>query len=197
MVQVVADVIEACPAQGPGALENTQRQHWRSWAAAVKLALSRLLPESDAEWDLVRTCLRWHPSARVTMASAKQPAWFPERVAIPEAVLTSQAGTCADALSLSTACADASTLRANTSKKRTWRALPGGTAARTSTAPRASATALSLSSARPAATCAIVLSRGAVAPGSRATSAVITEGLPMRLRSACSWLWLQFQSRPS
>ena len=89
MVQAVADVIGACPAQGPGALEYTRCQHWRSWAAAVKPAPSRPLPESGAEWDLVRTCLRWDPSARVTMASAKQCAWFAERVASANAAPTS------------------------------------------------------------------------------------------------------------
>ena len=110
MVQAVADVIGACPTQGPGALEYTRGQLWRSWAAAVKPAPSRPLPESGAEWDLVRTCLRWDPSARVTMASAKQCAWFAERVT-PEAAPTSQPGTCADASTLSTACSDATRKR--------------------------------------------------------------------------------------
>ncbi len=118
MVQAVADIIGACPTQGPGALEYTRGKHWRSWAAVAKLAPSRPLPESGAEWDLVRTCLQWDPSARVTMASAKQCAWFAERVATPEAAPTSQPGTCADASTLSTACADASTLSAETSRGR-------------------------------------------------------------------------------
>ena len=118
MVQAVADVIGACPAQGPGALEYTHCQNWRSWVAAAKPAPSRPLPESGAEWDLARTCLQWDPSGRVTMASAKQCAWFAERVAIPEAAPTSQPGTCADASTLSTACADASTPSAETSRKR-------------------------------------------------------------------------------
>ena len=120
MVQALADVIGACPTQGPGAMEYTRDQHWRSWAAAAKPAEppSRPLPDSGAEWDLVRTCLRWDPSARVTMASAHQCAWFAERVATPEAAPTSQTGTCADASTLSTACADASSLSAETSRKR-------------------------------------------------------------------------------
>ena len=103
MVQALADVIGACPTQGPGALEYTRDQHWKSWAAAAKLAPSRPLPDSGAEWDLVRTCLQWDPSARVTMASAQQCAWFAERVATPEAAPTSQpeAGTRADASSSS------------------------------------------------------------------------------------------------
>ena len=88
MVQALADVIGACPTQGPGAMEYTRDQHWRSWAAAARPAEppSRPLPDSGAEWDLVRTYLRWDPSARVTMASAQQCAWFAERVATPEAV---------------------------------------------------------------------------------------------------------------
>ena len=81
MVQALTDVIGACPTQGLGALEYTRGQPWRSWAAAAKPAPSRPLPDSGAEWDLVRACLRWDPSARVTMASAKQCAWFAERVA--------------------------------------------------------------------------------------------------------------------
>jgi serine/threonine protein kinase len=115
MVRAVADIIGACPTQGPGAPEYSRGQPGRSWAAAAKPAPSRPLPESGAEWDLVRTCLRWDPSARVTMASAKQCAWFAERVAAPEAAPTSQPGSCADASTLSTACADASTLSAETS----------------------------------------------------------------------------------
>ncbi len=102
MAQAVADVIGACPAQGPGVLEYTRGQHWRSWAAAVKPAPSRPLPESGAEWELVRTCLLWDPSARVTMASAKQCAWFAERVATPEAAPTSQPGTCRPQLNTKT-----------------------------------------------------------------------------------------------
>ena len=109
MMQAVADVIGACPTQG---LKYTRDQRWRSWRAAAKPAPSRPLPDSGAEWDLVRTCLRWDPSARVTMASAKQCAWFAQRVATPEAAPTSQTGTCADASTLSTACADASSLSA-------------------------------------------------------------------------------------
>ena len=58
MVQALTDVIGACPVQGPGALEYTRDPRWRSWAAAAKPAPSRPLPESGAEWDLVRTCLR-------------------------------------------------------------------------------------------------------------------------------------------
>ena len=118
MVQALTDVIGACPTQGPGALEYTRDQHWRSWAAAAKPASSRPLPDSGAQWDLVRTCLRWDPGARVTMASAKQCAWFAERVATPEAAPTSQTGTCADASTLSKACADASLLSAGTSRGR-------------------------------------------------------------------------------
>ena len=49
MVQAVADVIGACPAQGPGALEYTQCRNLRSWAAAVNPAPCRPLPESGAE----------------------------------------------------------------------------------------------------------------------------------------------------
>ena len=113
MVQAVADVIGACPTQGRVAwrLEYTRGQQWRSWAAAVKPAPSRPLPESGAEWGLVRTCLRWDPLARETMASAKQCAWFAERVAAPEAAPTSQPETCADASTLSKARADASVLK--------------------------------------------------------------------------------------
>ena len=118
MVEALADVIGACPTQGPGALEYTQDPRWRSWAAAAKLAPSRPLPDSGAEWDLVRTCLQWDPSARVTMASAKQCAWFAERVATPEAAPMSQAGTCVDASTLGTACADASTRHAEASSGR-------------------------------------------------------------------------------
>ena len=120
IVQALADVIGACPTQGPGAMEYTRdQQHWRSWVAAAMPAEppSRPLPDSGAEWDLVRTCLRWDPSARVTMASAQQCAWFAERVATPEAAPTSQTGTCADASTLNTAC-DASSLSAETSRKR-------------------------------------------------------------------------------
>ena len=58
MVQAVAGVIGACPTQGPGALEYPKGQRWRSWAAAVMLAPSRPLPESGAQWDLVRMCFR-------------------------------------------------------------------------------------------------------------------------------------------
>ena len=105
MVQAVADVIGACPTQGLGALEYAQGQRWRSWAAAVKLAPSRPLPESGAQWDLARMCLRWNPSSRATMASAKTCAWFAERVATPDAAPTSQPGpgTSDDASTLSTA----------------------------------------------------------------------------------------------
>ena len=46
MVQALAAVIGACPTQDPGALEYTRDQHWRSWAAAAKLAPSRPLPDS-------------------------------------------------------------------------------------------------------------------------------------------------------
>jgi serine/threonine protein kinase len=104
MVQALADVIGACPTQGPEALEYTRNPHWKSWAVAAKPAPSRPLPNSGAEWDLVRDCLRWDPSARVAMASAKQCAWFAERVASPvEAPTpTSQTGTRADASTLST-----------------------------------------------------------------------------------------------
>ena len=115
MVQAVADVIGACPTQGPGALEYSQCQRWRSWAAAVKLTPSRPLPESGAEWDLARMCLRWNPSARATMASAKKCAWFAERVAT-SAAPTSQPGpgTSAYASTLSSTITDASTQSAET-----------------------------------------------------------------------------------
>ena len=103
MAQALAEVIGPCPSRGPGALAYTRNAQWTSWAATTKKpAASRPLPDSGAEWDLVRTCLRWDPSARVTMASAKQCAWFVERVAAPEAAPTSQTGTCADASTLST-----------------------------------------------------------------------------------------------
>ena len=115
MVLAVADVIGACPTQG---LEYTRAQRWMKWAAAVELPPSRPLPESRAEWDLVRTCLRWDPAARVTMASAQQCLWFAERVATPDAAPTSQPGTCADASTLSTARVDASTPSAETLQNR-------------------------------------------------------------------------------
>ena len=81
MVRAVAGVIGACPTRGPRAPEYTRGQLWRRWAAAEMPAPRRPLPESGAEWDLVRACLRWDPTSRVTMASAKQCAWFGERVA--------------------------------------------------------------------------------------------------------------------
>ena len=109
MMQAVAAVIGECPTQGAGALQSRWGQHWKSSAAAKKFAPSRPLPESGGEWNLVRRCLRWDPSARVTMASAKQCAWFAERVATPDAAPTSQPGMCADASTLSTARADAPT----------------------------------------------------------------------------------------
>ena len=113
MAQAVADVIGACPAEGPGALTYTRSPRWRSWAAAVTSAVpSRPLPESGAEWDLVRTCLRWDPAARVTMPSGMLCAWFGGRVATPEAAPTSQPGARADASTLS------STPTAQTSKER-------------------------------------------------------------------------------
>ena len=104
MVQAVADVIGACPAQAAGVLEYVRDEPWRSWAPAAKPIPSRPLPVSGSEWELVRSCLRWDPSARVAMASAKQCAWFAERVASPvEAPTpTSQTGTRADASTLST-----------------------------------------------------------------------------------------------
>ena len=127
MAQAVAGVIGPCPAQGPWEeLDGAGGQHWRTiawWcldahhAARDLPAPSRPLPESGAEWDLVRACLRWSPAARVTMASAKQCAWFVERrgtpgtrVATPEAAPTSQPGVRADVSTLSEACADVSTL---------------------------------------------------------------------------------------
>jgi len=118
MAQAVADVIGACPMEGPGAPEYTQDQRWRSLAAAApKLGMERLLPDSGPHWDLVRRCVQWHPAARATMDSAKQCAWFVERGAAPEAAPTSQSetpGACADASTLSAppACADAASLRA-------------------------------------------------------------------------------------
>ena len=120
MVQALEDVIGACPTQGLGALEYAQEVRWRSWAAATTRAPRRRrpLPDSGAEWDLVRTCLRWDPVARATMASAKQCAWFAERVAIPEAAPTSPTGTSADASTLGAACGDASTLSSETSRGR-------------------------------------------------------------------------------
>lgn len=115
MAQALADVIGACPAQGAGAVEYARNEQWKSWAAArpAGLAPSRPLPDSGAEWDLVRACLRWDPSARETMASAKQCAWFVERVAAPGAAPTVQSerldvldakhrGACAGASTLST-----------------------------------------------------------------------------------------------
>ena len=96
MVKKVAEVIGACPCpgQGFGVLEYIQHKRWRSWAAAIRHGrIERRLPKSGAEWALVERCLRWDPSARVTMASAKQCAWFAEQVAIPEAAPTSQPGT--------------------------------------------------------------------------------------------------------
>ena len=103
MAQAVADVIGACPAEGPGALEYMlDSPAWQSWAAAAATPAvpSTPLPESGAEWDLVRACLRWDPAARVTMQSAMESAWFGGRVAAPEspeAALTSQPGVRADA----------------------------------------------------------------------------------------------------
>jgi len=108
MAQALADVIGACP-RGLGAPEYIQDQRWKSWAAAApKPGTKRPLPDSGVEWDLVRTCVKWDPAARVTMDSAKQCAWFVERVATPEAApktgTQSLTGTRADASTLSTAC---------------------------------------------------------------------------------------------
>ena len=93
MARAVADVIGACPAtEGPGALEYARDPRWRSWAADAKPAeLPSRPPPEGPEWDLVRTCLQWDPSARGTMASALQCAWFarPEGLAAPEAASTS------------------------------------------------------------------------------------------------------------
>ena len=84
MAQAVADVIGACPGEGPGALTCTRNPRWQSWAAAATSAVpSRPLPEPGAEWDLGRTCLRRGPAARVTMPSGMLRAWFGGRVAIP------------------------------------------------------------------------------------------------------------------
>ena len=63
MVLAVADIIgpigtAAGSWEGSGGPEFCQGPLWRSWAAAVGPAPSRPLPESGAEWDLVRACLR-------------------------------------------------------------------------------------------------------------------------------------------
>ncbi|CAK0823373.1 unnamed protein product [Prorocentrum cordatum] len=102
MARAVADVIGAAPAKGPSALTYTRNPRWQSWAPAAMSAVpSRPLPESGAEWDLVRTCLRWDPAARVTMSSGMLCAWFGGRVATPEAAPTSEPEPRADASTLS------------------------------------------------------------------------------------------------
>ena len=104
MVQAVTHVIGACPAQGPGEeLDGAPGEHWRAWTAAAQPGPRRPLPEAGAEWDLVRACLRWSPSARGTMATARQCAWFAEPP-------TPQSGVYADGSRLSQASADVSTL---------------------------------------------------------------------------------------
>ena len=117
MVQALEDVIGACPTQGPGALEYAQAVRWRSWAAATTRAPRRPLPDSGTEWDLVRTCLRWDPVARATMASAKLCAWFAERGAILPKAAPTRAYS-ADASTLGAGGGDASTLSSETSTGR-------------------------------------------------------------------------------
>ena len=89
MAKAVADVIGTSSVY----LENPEyvrHRHWKGWAEAVQFHKSEmLLPKAGAQWDLVRSCLKWDPAARATMASAKQCRWFAEEDATPGAVPTS------------------------------------------------------------------------------------------------------------
>ena len=107
MAKSVADVIGACPTQGPGAPDYARREVWKSLVAAGKSDLSRRLPEDGAQWDVVRKSLRWDPSARESMSTLNESAWFREGdAALPEPATSQQPGALtapSDASSLSTA----------------------------------------------------------------------------------------------
>jgi serine/threonine protein kinase len=83
MAKTVADVIGACPTE-PCALEYTQCRQWATWGAASDFIdeapdASRRLPESGAQWDVVRRCLRWDPEARESMSSLQRCTWLATR----------------------------------------------------------------------------------------------------------------------